>query len=157
MMMLQENGCHNIEPVTPTPQLPQIMEALMIARRRGLHLPLVYNCGGYENPEVLKLVEGMVDIYMPDFKYGLEDDALVLFGAKDYTQYALASIREMARQVGDTLENGRRHSKEGFAHSTFSSAGAYREQPRSIKLDQRAYISFRATKHHVSVYAHAFC
>jgi len=114
MMTLQEEGCHNIEPVTPTPQLPQIMEALLIARRRGLHLPLVYNCGGYENPEILKLAEEMVDIYLPDFKYGIEDDALVLSGVKDYIQYALASIREMARQVGDTLEMEEGIAKKGL-------------------------------------------
>jgi len=114
MMTLQENGCHNIEPVTPTPQLPQIMEALLIARRRGLHLPLVYNCGGYENPEVPKLVEGMVDIYLPDFKYGLEDDAVVLSGARDYPQHALESIREMARQVGAALEMEEGIAKKGL-------------------------------------------
>jgi putative pyruvate formate lyase activating enzyme len=114
MMTLQEKGCHNIEPVTPTPHLPQIMESLLIARRRGLYLPLVYNCGGYENPEVLKLVKGMVDIYLPDFKYGLEDDALVLSGAKDYPQCALESIREMARQVGDTLEMEEGIAKRGL-------------------------------------------
>ncbi|HVO65804.1 MAG TPA: hypothetical protein VMT12_04900 [Syntrophales bacterium] len=114
MMTLQEKGCHNIEPVTPTPQTPQIMEALLIARRKGLHLPLVYNCGGYENPEVLSIMEGMVDIYLPDFKYGLEDDALVLSGARDYPQHALESIMEMARQVGDTLEMEEGIAKRGL-------------------------------------------
>ena len=114
MMTLQENGCHNIEPVTPTPQLPQIMEALLIARRRGLHLPFVYNCGGYENPDVIELLEGMVDIYLPDFKYGIEDDALFLSGAKDYTQYALESIMEMVRQVGETLEMEEGIAKRGL-------------------------------------------
>jgi putative pyruvate formate lyase activating enzyme len=103
MLALQEKGCHNIEPVTPTPQMPQLMEALLIARRRGLRLPLVYNCGGYENPEVLKLMEGMVDIYLPDFKYGTENNALTLSGVKDYPLYALESIKEMVRQVGDFL------------------------------------------------------
>ncbi|MCX5845526.1 MAG: radical SAM protein [Deltaproteobacteria bacterium] len=103
MLALQEKGCHNIEPVTPTPHIARIMEALLIARRRGLHLPLVYNCGGYENPEVLKLLEGMVDIYLPDFKYGSENDALVLSGAKDYPWYAVESIKEMVRQAGDSL------------------------------------------------------
>jgi putative pyruvate formate lyase activating enzyme len=103
MLALQEKNCHNIEPVTPTPHIPQLMEALLIAHRRGFHLPLVYNCGGYENPEVLKLLEGMVDIYLPDFKYGSENDALVLSGAKDYPWYAVESIKEMVRQVGNSL------------------------------------------------------
>ncbi len=103
MLSLQEKNCHNIEPVTPTPQIPVIMEALLAARRTGLHLPLVYNCGGYENPEVLQLLEGMVDIYMPDFKYGAEDVALRLSGAKDYPGYAVESVKEMVRQAGDAL------------------------------------------------------
>ena len=103
MLELEKKNCHNIEPVTPTPQLPQIMEALAIARGRGLSLPLVYNCGGYENPDVLKLLAGMVDIYLPDFKYGTEDDALALSGVKDYAAHALPSIKEMAHQVGEEL------------------------------------------------------
>jgi putative pyruvate formate lyase activating enzyme len=103
MLALEKKNCHNIEPVTPTPQIPQVMEALLIARQRGLHLPLVYNCGGYENPEVLNNLEGMVDIYLPDFKYGTENDALVLSGVRDYAVHALLSIKEMVRQVGEEL------------------------------------------------------
>ena len=103
MLALEKKNCHNIEPVTPTPQIPQVMEALLIARQRGLHLPLVYNCGGYENPEVLNNLEGMVDIYLPDFKYGTENDALVLSGVRDYAVHALLSIKEMLRQVGEEL------------------------------------------------------
>ncbi len=65
MIRLQEAGCHNIEPVTPTPHAAALLEAWMIARRAGLSIPLVYNCGGYEAPEVLRLLEGMVDVYLP--------------------------------------------------------------------------------------------
>jgi putative pyruvate formate lyase activating enzyme len=103
MLALEKTNCHNIEPVTPTPQIPQVMEALFIARQRGLRLPLVYNSGGYENPEVLEILRGMVDIYLPDFKYGTENDALVLSGVKDYAAHAVPSIKEMARQVGEEL------------------------------------------------------
>jgi putative pyruvate formate lyase activating enzyme len=103
MLALEKENCHNIESVTPTPQIPQVMEALLIARQRGLRLPLVYNCGGYENTEVLKIMEGMVDIYLPDFKYGTENDALVLSGVKDYTAHAIPALKEMARQVGVEL------------------------------------------------------
>ena len=99
----EKKKCHNIEPVTPTPQIPQVMEALLLARQGGLLLPLVYNCGGYENPEVLKILEGMVDIYLPDFKYGMENDALILSGVEDYAAHAIPSIKEMVRQVGDDL------------------------------------------------------
>ena len=104
MLALKEKRCHNIEPVTPTPQLPQLMEAFFIARERGLELPLVYNCGGYENPDMVRILEGMVDIYLPDFKFGNEQDAFHLAGVKDYPRYAIESIAEMVNQVGDSLE-----------------------------------------------------
>ena len=104
MLSLQARGCHNVEPVTPTPQTPQIMEALLLARRRGLTIPFVYNCGGYEDPEVIKLLDGMVDIYLPDFKYGIATDGLLFSGATDYPAYGVAAIREMVSQVGDNLE-----------------------------------------------------
>jgi putative pyruvate formate lyase activating enzyme len=104
MLDLQKKGCHNIEPVTPTPQAPLVMEALCLARMQGLTVPFVYNCGGYENPEIIHLLDGMVDIYLPDFKYGLEADALLFSDAPSYPRFAMASIREMVRQVGDGLE-----------------------------------------------------
>lgn len=103
MLNLQNQGCHNIEAVTPTPQLPQLIDALQLAWEAGLTLPFVYNCGGYENPDVIRLLDGMVDIYLPDFKYGNEEDALLLSGVRDYAQFALQSIREMINQVGPGL------------------------------------------------------
>jgi putative pyruvate formate lyase activating enzyme len=108
MIDLQKSGCHNVEPVTPTPQTPLVMEALCLARAQGLTVPLVYNCGGYENPDVIHLLDGMVDIYLPDFKYGLEEDARMFSDAPDYSKFAVASLQEMVRQVGDDLdvENG---------------------------------------------------
>jgi putative pyruvate formate lyase activating enzyme len=104
MLSLEDKGCHNIEPVTPTPQTPRIMAALLTARDQGLELPFIYNCGGYEEPEVIKMLAGMVDIYLPDFKYGCDEDGLLFSGVKDYVAQALAAIKEMARQVGDELE-----------------------------------------------------
>lgn len=103
MLDLQKRGCHNAEPVTPTPQTPLIMEALCMARAQGLTVPFVYNCGGYENPDVIRMLDGMVDIYLPDFKYGLDEDALLFSDAPHYPRFGVASIREMVRQVGDTL------------------------------------------------------
>lgn len=103
MLDLQKSGCHNIEPVTPTPQTPLVMEALSLARLQGLTVPLIYNCGGYENPDVIRLLDGMVDIYLPDFKYGLEEDSALFSDAADYPQFAIKSIQEMVRQVGDEL------------------------------------------------------
>ena len=104
MLELEALGCHNIEPVTPTPQLPGIMAALLIARERGLRLPFVFNCGGYEREKIVRLLDGLVDIYLPDFKYGLDEAGRRFSGALDYPRHALASLREMVRQVGDTLE-----------------------------------------------------
>lgn len=108
MLDLQKSGCHNVEPVTPTPQAPLVMEALCLARMQGLTVPFVYNCGGYENPDVIHLLDGMVDIYLPDFKYGLEEDGVLFSGAPDYPRFAIKSIKEMVQQVGDDLavENG---------------------------------------------------
>lgn len=104
MLDLESSGCHNVEAVTPTPQVPRIAEALCIARDRGLRVPFVYNCGGYENPAVLRLLRGMVDIYLPDFKYGLSEDAAEFSGAGDYPRWALESIKEMIEQVGAGLD-----------------------------------------------------
>jgi putative pyruvate formate lyase activating enzyme len=75
-----------------------------MARMQGLTVPFVYNCGGYENPEVIKLLDGMVDIYLPDFKYGLKKDAVDFSAAPEYPRFALDSLKEMVKQVGDDLE-----------------------------------------------------
>jgi len=104
MIDLQKRQCHNVEPVTPTSQTPLIMEALLIARNEGLKIPFVYNCGGYEDPGIIKLLDGMVEIYLPDFKYGLEEDAVMFSSAPGYPLFALDSIKEMVRQVGDELK-----------------------------------------------------
>lgn len=104
MVDLQRQGCHNIEAVTPTPQTPWIIEAFVDAREKGLDLPLVYNCGGYENPAVIRLLQGIVDVYLPDFKYGRPEDAWELSRAGDYPDRALESLREMLKQTGDSLD-----------------------------------------------------
>ncbi|PKN73703.1 MAG: radical SAM protein [Deltaproteobacteria bacterium HGW-Deltaproteobacteria-10] len=104
MLDLQKSGCHNIEPVTPTPQTPLIMEALLLARGQGLKIPFVYNCGGYENPQIIKMLDNMVDIYLPDFKYGVAEDGAAFSGVSDYPRFALDSLKEMVRQVGAELE-----------------------------------------------------
>jgi putative pyruvate formate lyase activating enzyme len=104
MLRLQGLGCHNIDAVTPTPQIPLIMAALLSARRQGLTIPFIYNCGGYEAPEVIRLLAGMVEIYLPDMKYGRDDLAWQLSGVKEYTVHAVASLREMTAQVGNDLE-----------------------------------------------------
>jgi putative pyruvate formate lyase activating enzyme len=101
MVYLQEHGCHNINFVTPSHVIAQILEALPVAVEMGLHVPLVYNCGGYERVSALKLLDGIVDIYMPDFKFWDVQVAEELCNAPDYPQRACNAFREMHRQVGD--------------------------------------------------------
>ena len=103
MLQLQRAGCHNINFVTPTHFMPQILAALGAAIERGLTVPLVYNCGGYESLEALKLLDGVVDIYMPDAKYSNSAAAEELSGAPDYPERMRAAIAEMHRQVGDLV------------------------------------------------------
>ncbi len=101
MISLQEDaGCHNINFVTPTHFAPQILEALVEAAEMGLSVPLVYNSGGYDSVETLRLLDGICDIYMPDAKYGSDDAAMKYSDAPDYTRVMKAAIREMHRQVG---------------------------------------------------------
>jgi putative pyruvate formate lyase activating enzyme len=108
MLELQGRGCHNINLVTPTHQMPMILRSLLIASEKGLTIPIVYNCGGYESLEAVKLLDGVVDIYMPDFKYADPEMSFKYSRAKDYPSVAKAVIKEMHRQVGDLVldENG---------------------------------------------------
>ena len=100
MLRLQDMGCHNINFVTPEHVVPQILEALLLAIERGLRLPLVYNTSAYDSLRSLHLLDGIVDIYMPDFKIWDERHALRYLKAKDYPQIARAALKEMHRQVG---------------------------------------------------------
>ena len=101
MLSLQARGCHNINLVSPTHVIPYILDALELAVTMELYLPLVYNSGGYDSVETLELLDGIVDIYMPDMKYSDEKNAEQLSGIKDYPAVNKAAIREMHRQVGD--------------------------------------------------------
>jgi putative pyruvate formate lyase activating enzyme len=101
MIELQESGCHNINFVTPSHVVPQILEALPHAVKRGLNVPLVYNTGGHDAVKTLKLLEGIFDIYMPDFKFWDPERARTYLKALDYPEKAGEAIREMHRQVGD--------------------------------------------------------
>jgi len=100
MLELQEIGCHNINFVTPTHVMPQILKALELAVPKGLKIPLVYNTGGYESAEMIKLLDGIVDIYLPDMRYADSDTAMKYSGADDYPQYNQTALQEMHRQVG---------------------------------------------------------
>ncbi|GAP15886.1 uncharacterized Fe-S protein PflX, homolog of pyruvate formate lyase activating proteins [Longilinea arvoryzae] len=105
MLDLQERGCHNINLVSPTHVVPQILEALLIAARAGLRLPLVYNTGGYDALETLRLLDGVVDIYLPDMKYADAKTAERYSQVKNYPAHNRAAVLEMHRQVGDLQLN----------------------------------------------------
>lgn len=101
MLELGAMGCHNINLVSPTHVVPQILSALLVAAGAGLNLPLVYNTGGYDSIETLKLLDGVVDIYMPDMKYASERTARHYSKIPHYPQTNQAAVLEMHRQVGD--------------------------------------------------------
>jgi putative pyruvate formate lyase activating enzyme len=101
MLGLQEHGCHNINLVTPSHVVAQVLEALVEAVGRGLSIPIVYNTGGYDRVETLRMLDGVVDIYMPDFKFWDPQVARQLAAAEDYREVACLAIQEMHRQVGD--------------------------------------------------------
>jgi putative pyruvate formate lyase activating enzyme len=103
MLELQRRGAHNINLVTPTHFVPAILAALAQAVRQGLRLPLVYNSSGYERAETLRLLEGVVEIWLPDAKYADDATALQLSGFRDYVEHNHAALREMYRQVGPEL------------------------------------------------------
>jgi putative pyruvate formate lyase activating enzyme len=103
MLILQKRGCHNINFVTPSHQVYQILEALVPAINAGLNVPLVYNTGGYDAVETLRLLDGVIDIYMPDFKFWYPAVAQDLCQADDYPEIARQALKEMHRQVGDLV------------------------------------------------------
>jgi putative pyruvate formate lyase activating enzyme len=101
MINLQERGVHNINFVTPTHYSAAVAKSVYLARQRGLTIPIVYNCSSYENVEILKLLEGIVDIYLPDIKYSSDELAFKYSGIKNYVEVNQAALKEMKRQVGN--------------------------------------------------------
>ncbi|RME88976.1 MAG: radical SAM protein, partial [Anaerolineae bacterium] len=114
MLRLQMAGCHNINFVSPSHVVPQILAAVRLAARRGLRLPLVYNTGGYDSPEALELLDGVIDIYMPDMKYADSEPAHRFSRVRDYPQVNRAAVREMHRQVGDLEIDERGLARRGL-------------------------------------------
>jgi putative pyruvate formate lyase activating enzyme len=103
MLELQDRGCHNIGFVSPTHFAPQMARAVLIAARQGLRLPIIYNTNAYDSVEVLKLLDGIVDVYLPDLKYADSDAGFQYSKVRDYTLYARAAIKEMHRQMSEPL------------------------------------------------------
>lgn len=114
ILFLQARGAENINLVTPTPQVPLICRALEMAKQRGLKLPVVYNCGGYESCEVIGLLEGFIDIYMPDFKYGSDRNGKEYSQVEHYFEKASEALVKMHTQVGDLKVNSRGAAQKGL-------------------------------------------
>ncbi len=114
MLKLQDARCHNINLVSPTIWVPQILEALAIARKKGLTLPLVYNTGGYDSPRIIKMLNGLIDIYMPDIRYSNDEMAEKYSAVKKYVKSNRLSIKEMYRQVGDLKLDSRGVATKGL-------------------------------------------
>jgi len=114
MLELQERGCHNINLVSPSHVVPQILDALILAAQAGLRLPLVYNTGGYDSIETLRLLDGVIDIYMPDMKYADAAAARRYSMVKNYPSINRAAVREMHRQVDDLQVNAAGLAERGL-------------------------------------------
>src|SRR5215213_5394760 len=106
MLELQNRGCHNIGFVSPTHFAPQMVRAILLAAEKGLHLPIVYNTNAYDSVEVLKLLDGIVDVYLPDLKYADSDAGFQYSKVRNYALHARAAIMEMYRQTGADLVYG---------------------------------------------------
>ena len=114
MLWLQEQGCHNLNLVTPTHYVPQILKALGIALERGFNLPIVYNTSGYDSVETLRLLDGIVDIYLPDMRYGDDRAAIAYSAAPHYVEINQAAISEMYRQVGNLVTDDQGIATKGL-------------------------------------------
>ena len=114
MLSLQARGCHNINFVSPTHVVAPILTAVLIAAQAGLHLPLVWNTGGYDSPATLALLDGVVDIYMPDIKYANAEIARRYSKVKEYPKVNQAAVKEMHRQVGDLVMDERGIAQRGL-------------------------------------------
>jgi len=152
MLSLQERGCHNINLVTPTHVVLQILKALKVAAGLGLSIPLVYNCGGYESLETLRLLDGIVDIYMPDMKYSDERNARRFSGVKDYPGANRVAVKEMHRQVGDLQTDERGVARRGLLvrhlvlpHGIAGTEGVVRFIAKEVSRD--SYLNVMAQYH----------
>jgi putative pyruvate formate lyase activating enzyme len=114
LIHLQEQKCHNINLVTATHFLPWVLRSIRLAAERGLIIPIVYNCGGYERVDVLKILDGIVDIYLPDMKYGSDSEAARYSHAPDYVTVNQHAIREMFRQTGPLRLDSEGIAKRGL-------------------------------------------
>ena len=130
---LQNKGAENINLVTPSHYVPQIKEALILAKGKGLTIPIVYNCSGYEKPETLRLLEGYIDIFLPDLKYRDPKPATRYSSCTDYFERAAAAISEMVRQVGEPVYDERGMMKRGVIVRHLTLPGYLKDSKRILE------------------------
>ena len=133
MLDLQSQDAHNINLVTPTHFIPSIKEALILAKARGLTVPIVYNTGSYDTPEALRMLDGLIDIYLPDLKYYTSRTAAALSNAEDYPDVAREAIAEMYRQVGEPIFDADGIMKRGVIVRILLLPGRVAEAKLSLK------------------------
>ncbi len=160
MLDLQSRGCHNINLVSPTHVVPQVLAAIELAAQTGLHLPIVYNTGGYDSLDTLTLLDGVVDIYMPDMKYSNPIDGLRYSKVKDYPKTNQAAVLEMQRQVGDLQIDKHGIAQRGLLvrHLVLPNNQAGSEkvfQFLAEKVTKTVYLNLMA-QYHPSYKAHQF-
>lgn len=136
---LQNKGANNINLVTPSHYVPHIIEALDISRKKGLTIPIVYNCSGYEKIETLKLLEGYVDIYLPDFKYMADEPAMKYSNCKNYFIVAAKALEEMVRQVKEAKFDERGMMQKGVIVRRLALPGYLEDSKRIIKYLYETY------------------
>ena len=136
---LQAQGANNINLVTPTHYLPQIMTAIDLAKKNGLKLPIVYNTGGYEKAETIQMLDGYVDIYLPDFKYYSNDTAKRYSNAPNYVEVAKSALEEMVRQIGKPQFDDNGIMKRGVIVRHLILPGCYRESEKLLDYLYRQY------------------
>ena len=146
MLKLQRKGCHNINLVSPGHVVPQIIEALIIALEQGLAVPIVYNSSGYEAADTLELLDGVIDIYMPDFKFWSAQSSSSYCHAEDYPDIARAALLTMHRQVGDLVIDDRGLAVEGLLVRHLVMPGAISESKEILafiaaSLSSRTYVN----------------
>lgn len=136
---LQAKGVHNINLVTPSHYAPQIVSAIDKAKGMGLYLPVVYNCGGYEKTETLRLLEGYVDIYLPDFKYMDKEIAGRYSNCADYADFAREAVKEMVRQAGRPLFDGSGMMTQGVMVRHLTLPGCLEDSKAVVKYLYEAF------------------
>ena len=133
LIELEQQGANNINLVTPSHYVPQIIDAIITAKEKGLHIPILYNCSGYEKVETLKLLEGYVDIYLPDMKYMDPLPAAKYSNCEDYFTYASNAVQEMVRQVGEPVFDERGIMKKGVIVRHLTLPGYLKDSKNIIK------------------------